>query len=108
MAYHGLIDVGGDDDLELGPTRITRGGSGMRPSRKAKVMETDFGFGSSGNAIVTNLATAAFTLDSWFMGGASFLGTNDIARAMVWIYVVVLHLWVGFVYKMHINGMPLE
>ena len=104
-ALHGIVNGGGGwgDDLEAGMARSLT----LKQSHRLSLAGADFGLGEQGNALAVQLASAAFSLDSWFVGGASYLRTNAQARGAVWAYLLLLHLWVAFVYLMHFSGPPL-
>ncbi|CAI5457728.1 unnamed protein product [Closterium sp. Yama58-4] len=94
--------------LEEGGEEVIEGDPGfsreaiLNRSRKLTLAQRDFGLGPSGNAIVVGVVDTVLGFDSLFLGSAGgVLRTNVVARTSLWVYLVVLHLWVAFVWLMH-------
>ncbi|CAI7837702.1 unnamed protein product [Closterium sp. NIES-54] len=94
------LEEGGEEGIE-GDPGFSREAI-LNRSRKLTLAQRDFGLGPTGNAIVVGVVDMVLGFDSLFLGSAGgVLRTNVVARTSLWVYLVVLHLWVAFVWLMH-------
>ncbi|CAI5494140.1 unnamed protein product [Closterium sp. Naga37s-1] len=94
------LEEGGEEGIE-GDPGFSREAI-LNRSRKLTLAQRDFGLGPTGNAIVVGVVDTVLGFDSLFLGSAGgVLRTNVVARTSLWVYLVVLHLWVAFVWLMH-------
>ncbi|CAI5506599.1 unnamed protein product [Closterium sp. Naga37s-1] len=94
------LEEGGEDVIE-GDHGFSREAI-LNRSRKLTLAQRDFGLGPTGNAFVVGVVDTVLGFDSLFLGSAGgVLRTNVVARTSLWVYLVVLHLWVAFVWLMH-------